>query len=86
MTSNKKIKTPEQRINNIVGQLNGINKMLKSQGEDCLVVLTQLKAVKSAVSSLMEVVMENRFNSCLKRTNDKDQLMAKKIFSEIIKK
>jgi DNA-binding FrmR family transcriptional regulator len=41
----------ELRINRIIGQLNGIKKMLKEE-RDCSAVLMQVSAVKAAVSNL----------------------------------
>jgi len=41
----------EQRINRILGQLNGIKKMLKTE-RDCSSILLQIGAIKSAVNNL----------------------------------
>ncbi len=79
------MKTNEQRLNNIIGQLNGIKRQM-ADNEDCLSVLNQLKAAKSAVASLMEAVAEEKFNSCLGKNNNKDILTAKRLFAEVIKK
>ncbi|KKR55913.1 MAG: hypothetical protein UU51_C0006G0041 [Microgenomates group bacterium GW2011_GWC1_41_20] len=44
---------------------------------DCLQVLTQLKAIKSAVGSVMDTVIEEQFNTCMKslKKEDKDLLI-----------
>jgi len=44
---------------------------------DCLQVLTQLKAIKSAVGSVMDTVIEEQFNTCMKsmKKEDKDLLV-----------
>ena len=44
---------------------------------DCLQVLTQLKAIKSAVGSVMDTVIEEQFNNCMKslKKEDKDLLV-----------
>jgi len=44
------MKTQEQLINNIIGQLKGISKMIEDE-KDCFQVMTQIKAVKSALNS-----------------------------------
>lgn len=60
------MKTTEQRINNIIGQLEGVKKMLANTPEDCLSILTQMKAVKSAMSSLTEKMLSTELDRCLK--------------------
>jgi len=81
------MKTSEQRINNIIGQLEGIKRMLKNSPEDCFSLLTQMKAVKSAVSSLTEQILSLEFDRCL---NDKISPEKRKkmetLFKEVIKK
>ncbi len=79
-------KTIEQRINNIIGQLQGINKMVAEPQPDCFKIITQFKAVKSAVSSLMEKYMASEFDSCLNHTGSLEREQLKRIFSEIAKK
>lgn len=70
------MKSINQRLNNITGQIEGIKKMLDSNS-DCIQVLTQLKAVKSAVGSVMDSVIEEQFNTCMKslKKDDKDLLV-----------
>lgn len=60
------MKSAEQRINNIIGQLEGVKKMLKDSSNDCFSVLTQMKAVKSAVSSLSIQMLSDELDICLK--------------------
>jgi len=79
-------KTLTQRINNISGQLAGVNKMIAEPTPDCFRVITQLKAIKSAVSSLMEKYMASEFECCLNRNKPAEKEQLKKIFSEIAKK
>lgn len=79
------MKTSEQLINNIIGQLNGINKMTQ-EDKDCFSVLIQMKAVKSAVNSLMNKYMEDNFIKCLKGCHKKDsEEMLKKLILELTK-
>ncbi len=81
------MKTIEQRINNIIGQLEGVKKIVSSDNQhDCLKLLIQLKAIKSATASLMSKVMEEELSSCLRRGKTADQDKVKKLFDEINKK
>ncbi len=45
------------------------------KNSDCLQVLTQLKAVKSAVGSVMDTVIEEQFNTCMKSMKKEDKEM-----------
>ena len=80
------MKTNEQRINNIIGQLEGAKRMINDKERDCFSLIIQLKAIKSATSSLMETVIADEFSSCLldKKNNNKEKIT--KFFNEIIKK
>lgn len=79
------MKTTEQLVNNIIGQLNGINKMAE-ENKDCFSVLIQMKAVKSAMNSLMNKYMEENFIKCLKSCHKKDsEEMLKKLIIELTK-
>lgn len=75
------MKTNEQRINNIIGQLNGIKKMISEDKKDCQAVLIQLKATKAAISSLTEKVIHDELENCLKKSKKEN---IKKMFKEII--
>ena len=48
---------------------------------DCLKILTQLKASKSAISSVSDSVVEDKFNACLKGLSKDD----KKLFINLKK-
>jgi DNA-binding FrmR family transcriptional regulator len=52
-----------QRLNNISGQIKGVAEMMDKKS-DCIEVLTQLKAVRSAISSLMNKIVEEKVDSC----------------------
>jgi len=45
--------------------------------KDCLQILTQLKAVKSAVAGVMDSLVDNQFDNCLQslKTEDKELLI-----------
>lgn len=80
------MKNTEQRINNIIGQLEGIKKMLADASNDCFAVLIQMKAVKSAVSSLSIQMLSSELDSCLKKSfplDKKEKMEA--VIKELIK-
>lgn len=54
------MKSLSQRLNNISGQVDGVKKMI-DQKRDCEKVLVQLKAIKSAVSAIMDEIVETQF-------------------------
>ena len=78
------MKNHTQRINNIIGQLEGVGRMIDGK-KDCLAVLTQMKAIKSAMSALTYKFIEEEFDSCMgcKTTAKKEHL--KKLFAEVTK-
>ncbi|MFA6417154.1 MAG: metal-sensitive transcriptional regulator [Patescibacteria group bacterium] len=80
------MKTSEQRINNIIGQLEGVKKMLAGGPQDCVSLIVQLKAVKSAMASLMEKIIADEFNYCLLDEKLSSQQKMEKIFKELINK
>jgi len=68
------MKSITARLNNITGQIEGVKKMVDKKS-DCLQVLTQLKAIKSAVGSVMDTVIEEQFNTCMKSMKKEDKEM-----------
>ena len=52
------------RINRIVGQMNGVKKMIESD-RYCDDVLVQLSAIDKSIKSLANVLLENHMHSCL---------------------
>lgn len=78
------MKTAEQRINNIIGQLEGTKKMLLNKSNDCFSVIIQLKAIRSATSSLMESIISDEFSNCLLDKKIKNKENINKFFKEII--
>jgi len=62
------------RINKIIGQLNGIKKMIE-ENRYCPEIITQLKAVSSACQSTEALLLEKHLASCVYEafhSNDKD--------------
>ena len=52
------------RINKIVGQLNGVKKMIE-EDRYCDDVLIQLSAIDKSVKSLANLILDNHMHSCL---------------------
>ena len=65
-----KIRTEEEkrkltaRVNRIVGQMNGVGRMIE-EDRYCDDVLIQLAAIDKAVRSLSAVILEAHMNTCL---------------------
>jgi DNA-binding FrmR family transcriptional regulator len=78
------MKTTEQRINNIIGQLEGVKKMLNNKDKDCLTVIMQFKAARSAISSLMNKLLEEEMDCCFLKEKKQPEKISK-LFKEIIK-
>ncbi len=81
------MKTLEHRINNIIGQLEGVKKMTVQPQIACGQVLIQLKAVKSAVNSLSEKIISQEIDRCLGPDFKSSQRQdINNILKEIVKK
>ena len=76
------MKTTEQLINNLIGQLNGINRMIE-KNEDCFKILVQMKAVKAGLGKVMSKFSEEKFLQCLSRAKKSDQEKIRKLLAEI---
>ncbi|MCR5350641.1 MAG: metal-sensing transcriptional repressor [Acholeplasmatales bacterium] len=57
-------KALKNRINRIIGQMNGISKML-DEDRYCDDILIQLSAVDKSVKGLANIVLENHMHTCL---------------------
>lgn len=53
-----------KRLNRISGQVDGIKRMIE-QGRYCPEILTQLRAVKSAIKSIEANILETHLSSCV---------------------
>lgn len=78
------MKTSEQRINIIIGQLQGIKKRLTENNDDCGDLIVQLKATKSAMSSLMEKIISEELGRCFIGSKNNHQEKMQKILKELI--
>ena len=52
------------RMNKIIGQLNGIKKMIQDR-RYCPEIITQLKAVSSACKSLESIMLQKHLETCV---------------------
>ena len=80
------MKTLEQRLNNIIGQLQGAQKIFAASERDCFKILIQLKAAKSAISVLMDKMVGEEFDRCLINPRSHDKVKIEKLLKEIINK
>ncbi|MBK26977.1 MAG: transcriptional regulator [Halobacteriovorax sp.] len=67
------------RVNRIEGQVRGIGKMIEEE-KYCIDILTQIKAVRSAMKSLELEMLESHLNCCLKgavQSESKEQMNEK---------
>jgi CsoR family transcriptional regulator, copper-sensing transcriptional repressor len=79
------MKSNEQLINNIIGQLNGIKRMI-NEDKDCLSIMTQLKAAKSAFDSLTSKYLKENLDKCIKsKGRPVNSAVMEKLINEIIK-
>jgi len=78
------MKTSEHRINIIIGQLEAIKKMLSEKNGECGQLFVQLKATKSAMSSLMEKVISEELRQCFVKDKHRQQEKIQKIIKELI--
>lgn len=76
------MKNQEQLINNIIGQLNGIKRMLDG-GQDCLAVLIQLKATKAALGALSSKLVVETLIDCASPKNQQKKLVMEKLIKEL---
>lgn len=80
------MRNAEQRINIIIGQLEGIKKMLNKKDKTCFDSIVQLKAVKSSISSLIDKILTEELDACFEKQCPASKDNLKKIVSEFIKK
>lgn len=71
------MKSIQQRLTNIEGQIGGVKKMIATN-KDCVQILIQLKAIRSAISGVMDVMVEEKFETCMKGLkNEEKKLLVK---------
>lgn len=83
--SEKERKQLQNRLNRMIGQLNGISRML-DENRYCGDILTQVAAVESALQSFGHIVLAEHMETCVVEEIRKgnDQIMEEAI--ELVKK
>ena len=72
------VKSTTQRLNNIIGQIEGVKKML-SRNSECMDVLVQLKAIRSAIGGVMDAVTETEIDNCMAKMDSGDKTLLVKL-------
>ncbi len=72
-----------KRINRMVGQLEGVKKMIESNTY-CPEILIQTKAISSAMRSLEMVILEKHINHCVKNAVSKSSFDIDKKMEELV--
>ena len=71
------------RLKHAEGQIRGVVGMVE-QGRYCVDILTQLKAIKSAISAVEANVLERHLNHCVQEAiSSKDKKKTAKVIGEI---
>ena len=65
-----------QRINNVVGQLQAVTRMMEEE-KDTLAVFTQLKAARSALNTIVNTYIEEEILMCLSNCKHADHACSK---------
>lgn len=81
----KEIKQLKNRLNRIVGQLNGIGRML-DENRYCGDILTQVAAVESALQSFGYLILQEHMETCVVEEIDKGNLEVIEEAVELMKK
>lgn len=76
---NKKIIS---RLRRVIGQLESVEKMINAD-KYCIDVITQTSAIKNAISSLEDEMLQSHLAHCLTKDSSKSRI--KEIQDEIIK-
>lgn len=66
MTGNRNVRTDalRKRLNRIEGQVRGLEKMI-DEGRYCIDIITQSSAVRSALKSVEDVLLESHLSGCV---------------------
>lgn len=77
------------RLNRIGGQIRGLAKMIEDH-RYCMDILTQIKAVKSAIAAVEQNVIEEHLNHCVHKAieskNSKETAEMLKEIKDLLKK
>lgn len=81
----KELRLMRNRLNRMIGQLNGIGKML-DENRYCGDILTQIAAVESALASFGHAVLKEHMETCVVEEIQKGNLSVVEEAVELIKK
>ena len=76
----EELKDLKVRINRIIGQLNGVSRML-DENRYCKDILVQISAIESAIKNVGFIVLETHLKTCVK---DKIKNNDEKVIDETI--
>jgi DNA-binding FrmR family transcriptional regulator len=66
------MKSPQDRLSIVIGQLNGIKKMMDGKA-DCIKLITQLRASRSGIESVIDTIISDKFDTCLQGLKSSDK-------------
>lgn len=78
VTAHPSHKSQLSRLNRASGQIDGIKRMIE-EDRYCVDILTQLKAVRSALKTIELSVLETHMHACLKQSAGNDAQRDEKI-------
>ncbi|MBN1259030.1 metal-sensitive transcriptional regulator [Candidatus Peregrinibacteria bacterium] len=78
------MKTSPQLIGNIIGQLKGIRRMMEEE-KDCVEVLIQIKAAKSALDSVTVKFINQDFSNCMEGITPSKKRRVQVLLAELAK-
>jgi DNA-binding FrmR family transcriptional regulator len=61
-----------KRMNRIIGQVQGVKKMIEEE-RNCMEILSQITAIKSALDGVAMVVLEQEAEKCFQTAIEKNQ-------------
>ncbi|NLK20734.1 MAG: metal-sensing transcriptional repressor [Epulopiscium sp.] len=74
--SEDKTKGITNRLSRIIGQIQGVKRMIE-EGKGCSDVLTQISAARAALDSTAKMILQEHIDSCIKsaiENNDKNAI------------
>lgn len=73
-----------RRLKKIIGQLNGIDKMIE-ENAPCPDVLIQLNAAKSALHKVGQIILEGHITHCVRDSLQQDEENIKETLNDLAK-
>lgn len=81
----KEVRNMKSRLHRMVGQLNGIEKML-DDGRYCGDILIQISAIESALQALGYMVLQDHLETCVReKVKEDDEEVMKEVLTLIRK-